>query len=77
MRRSLSTHAKTRPPRVVAVAGLLPRHDDEAQFSEAVAAAINKQMLRSLSDHMEAFENAARSVDESELEIIDDIPDRQ
>ena len=75
MRRSLA------PPRasgrMTPIARAFPLGDNDselrAMFRKAVATAIKKQSLRQLSAKMQAFNEAAASVDETDLNIIDEI----
>ena len=69
------------PPRASGRITLLARafplgdNDDEmrAMFRKAVATAIKKQSLRQLSAKMQVFNEAAANVDETDLNIIDEI----
>lgn len=77
MRRSLVKGGRAQPPVVIARASVAPvDNSDHMAFACAVDEAIRRQGLRRMSDHMAELEAAARSVDEAELEILDDIPDR-
>lgn len=72
MRRSLVGARAKQEPVVIARASSLVRDDvTYALFVTAVAEAVRRQSLRRLSDHMAELEASARSVDESELEIME------
>ena len=77
MRRSRVKGTRTPPPVVIARSSVAPvDNNDYKTFVDAVEEAIRRQGLRRMSDHMAELEASARSVDETDLEIIDDIPDR-
>jgi hypothetical protein len=77
MRKSLAVSVKPPQPRVIARASVVPPVDTEYMaFTNAVNEAIRRQSLRRLSDHMAEIVASARSVDETGLELLDDIPNR-